>query len=204
MTERVITYIDGFNLYFGIKSKYGRKYIWLNIYCLSKELLKPSQSLERVKYFTAMISNNPSKEKRQRTYISALETLPGTNLYYGKYQLNNHKCPRCGNIEHLPSEKMTDVNIATQLLSDAFSNHFDVAILISADSDLVGPIKMVKNLFPTKKVVVAFPPNRTSNELQNTASAYFRIGRQKLALSQFPNSMKINNGVIIKRPTSWK
>ena len=184
--KQVITYIDGFNLYYGLKSKYGRKYIWLNVESLSTSLLKQGQILKKVRYFTAMIRHNPNKEKRQRTYISALKTLPNTEIYCGKYLTNQHICPNCGNIENIPSEKMTDVNIATYLLTDAFKNAFDIAIVISADSDLTGPIKMVRQLFPNKKVVVAFPPDRVSFDLKNTASAYFHIGRPKFAKNQFP------------------
>jgi uncharacterized LabA/DUF88 family protein len=202
--QQVITYIDGFNLYYGLKSKYGRKYIWLDVEALSVSLLKQSQVLKKVKYFTAMIHHNPNKEKRQRTYISALETLPNTEIYYGKYLTNQHKCPNCGNIENIPSEKMTDVNIATHLLTDAFNNAFDVAIIVSADSDLTGPIKMVKQLFVNKKVVAAFPPDRDSFDLKRVASAYFRIGHQKYAKSQFPQIMQLPNGVKIQRPGSWK
>ena len=46
---------------------------------------------------------------------------------------------------------MTDVNIAVEMLADAFHNEYDTAILISADSDLSAPIKKVKSLFPQKK-----------------------------------------------------
>ncbi|MGH9629467.1 MAG: NYN domain-containing protein [Bryobacteraceae bacterium] len=44
------------------------------------------------------------------------------------------------------SEKMTDVNIAVELLQDAFQGAFDTAILISADSDLIAPIAAVRRL----------------------------------------------------------
>jgi hypothetical protein len=199
----VITYIDGFNLYHGIKSKYGRKFYWLNVEKLSENLLHSGQILEQVKYFTAMIGKNPSKEKRQKTYISALNTLNRTNIYYGKYLSNKHVCHNCGYIEQIPSEKMTDVNIATQLLSDAFTNKFDIAILISADSDLSGPITKILQLFPEKKVVIAFPPDRVSFELKNVASAYFHIGRSKLMKSQFPGSILLNNGRKLFKPQSW-
>jgi len=32
--DRVITYIDGFNLYFGLKSKDWQRYYWLNLQLL--------------------------------------------------------------------------------------------------------------------------------------------------------------------------
>lgn len=61
---------------------------------------------------------------------------------------------------------MTDVQIATQLLADAFQDAFDTALLISGDSDLVPPVAMLRRLFPTKRVVVCCPPARRSIDLQ--------------------------------------
>ena len=40
MIERVIVYIDGFNLYFGLKSKGWKRYYWLNLQKLAIKLLK--------------------------------------------------------------------------------------------------------------------------------------------------------------------
>jgi len=202
--SNMIVYIDGFNLYHGMKSKYKRKFYWLDIQKLSESFIRNDQILSKVKYFTAMIGNNPHKEFRQKTYISALKTLSKVELFYGKYQVNDHICPHCGNVEHIPSEKMTDVNIATQLLSDAFSNNFDVAILVSADSDLYGPINMVRKNFPEKSVVIAFPPDRVSFELKNIASAFFYITRRSLEKSLFPDRIIINKGYVLSRPFSWK
>ena len=54
--ERVIAYIDGFNLYYGLKSSGWRRYYWLNIQRLVQNLLKPNQRLILTKYFTSRIS----------------------------------------------------------------------------------------------------------------------------------------------------
>ncbi|MCS6861184.1 MAG: hypothetical protein NZT92_12780 [Abditibacteriales bacterium] len=51
--ERVIAYVDGFNLYFGLRSRGWRRYYWLNLQALALNLLKPSQQLVFTKYFTA-------------------------------------------------------------------------------------------------------------------------------------------------------
>jgi hypothetical protein len=62
--NRVCVYVDGFNLYFGLKSKGWRKHYWLNLEALSTSLLKPGQRLETVHYFTSRIrinGNNPKK-----------------------------------------------------------------------------------------------------------------------------------------------
>ncbi len=202
--QNVITYIDGFNLYFGLKEKYDRKYLWLDLEKLSTSLLKPGQELKVVKYFTSHIHGNTAKIKRQNRYLEALGTLPIINTYYGQYLVNDHVCPACGNIEHIPSEKMTDVNIATHILVDAFENRFDVAILISGDSDLSGPISEIKRLFPSKRIIVAFPPSRVSFELKRVAHAWFMIGRSKIDQSQFPEFVTKPDGYRLKRPVSWK
>ena len=69
--ERVSVYIDGFNLYFELKSKYP--YLkWLNVEALSANLQKENQILEGCNYFTARVRNNPNKERRQTVYLLSL------------------------------------------------------------------------------------------------------------------------------------
>ncbi len=202
--DRVITYIDGFNLYFGLKSKKWRRYYWQNLQILGQNLLKSEQSLIFTKYFTAIVTFPPDKAKRQKTFIEALESLNNLSIYYGKYQINTRKCVKCGNIAPIPNEKMTDVNIAVELLSDAYQNKFDTAILISADSDLTAPINTVLKLFPAKRIICAFPPDRYSFELSRTASGYFTIGRKKFAESTFPDEVTNRDGFKLVKPESWK
>jgi hypothetical protein len=132
-----------------------------------------------------------------------LETLPGLSIFYGKYQHNPHTCPSCGYVETIPSEKMTDVNIAVELLADAYQDKFDTALLISADSDLIAPIEKVRQLFPEKKVVSVFPPDRSSKELMRISSAYFTIGRVVLENSQFDEQIISKSGYPLIRPITW-
>jgi len=86
--ERVIVYIDGFNLYFGMREKGWRRYYWLNVHSLAKNLLKPYQELVTTKYFTSRVSstpNDPEKAKRQGEYLEALNTVQGCEIFYGHY-----------------------------------------------------------------------------------------------------------------------
>ena len=201
--QRVIVYIDGFNLYFGLRAKGWKKSYWLNLQRLSENILTKKQKLVSVKYFTSRISFPPEKVKRQGTFIEALETLTKVKIYYGHYQSNKSVCRKCGIIEMTPSEKMTDVNIAVEMLSDAYEDKYDTAILISADSDLVAPIKTVHRLFKNKRVVIAFPPARHSFALKEVAKASFTIGRKKLLCSNFPDEVKKSDGYILNRPGRW-
>lgn len=73
--ERVIGYIDGFNLYFGLKASNWQRYYWLNLQLLLANLLKPDQELVFTKYFTSRISYPLEKQQRQSVFIEALETL---------------------------------------------------------------------------------------------------------------------------------
>lgn len=204
--ERVIAYIDGFNLYFGLKSKGWRRYYWLNPQQLARNLLKDGQELVATKYFTARISNNPDvgKHKRQTIYLEAIETLPDTKTFYGHYLSKPQRCFKCGATWIAHEEKMTDVNIAVDLLNDAYDDVFDVAMLVSADSDLTAPIEAVRARFPNKRVIVACPPDRQSKRLELAASAYFQIGRKKLQDSQFPDEFTKEDGFVLKRPDSWR
>jgi len=105
-TQRVVVYIDGFNLYFGLKSKGWKNYYWLDVYKLAKNILTKEQTLVCVKYFTSRISFPPEKVKRQGTFIEALETIPQIKIYYGNYKSNKSTCRKCGKVSMIPSEKI--------------------------------------------------------------------------------------------------
>ena len=155
-----------------------------------------------VKYFTSRVSNDPDKQKRQTTFIEALETV-GIKIYYGHYQKAPIICKRCGNTWPNFNEKMTDVNIATQMLVDACHDSYDTAMLISGDSDLVPPIKAIHEHFPGKRVFVAFPPKRFNNSVALVAKGYINIGRKKLVDSLFDDIVTKNDGFNLKKPVEW-
>jgi NYN domain-containing protein len=201
---RVIAYIDGFNLYYGLKSKKWERYLWLDVQALCQNLLKPDQTLTLTKFFTARISAPPDKVKRQSTYLDAIQTLPNTSIHLGHFLESIRKCRKCGYTYPVQQEKMTDVNIASELLEDAFRDGFDMAVLISADSDLIAPVKTVRRLFPQKRIIVASPPGRFSFDLTKAAHAYLRIGHGTIEKSQFPEELKTASGFTLHRPASWR
>jgi uncharacterized LabA/DUF88 family protein len=204
MKERVIAYIDGFNLYFGMKeNSWGNQALWLDVQKLTLNLLKPPQILIETNYFTSRISNNPPKQARQNTYLDALQTLNDFEIHYGKYNSQNRTCQRCGDSHSHSEEKMTDVNIACQLLADAFQDKFDTAFLITGDSDLVPPIALIHSLFNNKRVFVAFPPNRHNLSVSSVAKGSMIIGRKKLLDSQFTQQITKADGFVLNRPAAW-
>ena len=204
MKKRVVFYIDGFNLYFGMKESGWRRYYWLNVWLLAEKLTLDTQQLLGVKYFTSRIRQPQDKRLRQNTYLDALQATSGIEIFYGQFYDQYFTCPACKRREPVPAEKMTDVNITTQLLADAFLDTYDTAFVISADSDLVPPMSLIRERFPAKRVVAAFPPNRTSNEIKKTAHAAFNVNKQHLSASQFPDVVIREDGFKLNRPTRWK
>ena len=199
---RVAVYIDGFNLYHGMKEARYERFLWLNVYRLAEHLTQPGHGLVLVKYFTSRISGPPDAVRRQNTYLDAIDTT-ATEIIPGKFQNSPIKCGRCKDRWLIPEEKMTDVNIATQMLSDAFLNHFDKAILISGDSDLVPPVKLILDRFPAKRVIVAFPPYRHSADLQAAATSTLRLNQPEFKACQFADKIEKENGHILERPATW-
>ncbi|MEJ5209326.1 NYN domain-containing protein [Denitratimonas sp. CY0512] len=200
-------YIDGFNLFFGLRDSKLRRYYWLNPEKLVANLLKEGQVLVGTRYFTARISPNPAdpnKHLRQQAYLEALETLPEVDIVFGQYLTKPKSCLRCHATWQQNEEKMTDVNIAVRLLTDAMDNAFDTAMIVSADSDLVPPVQVVRQRFPQKRIIIASPPKRHSVRLAEAANACFTIGRKRLADSQLPDTIVNPAGYALQRPDTWK
>ena len=206
MAHQVAVYIDGFNLFYGMRSKGWKQFYWLDVHQLAENLLRPSQQLSVVRYFTAPILPDPSdpdKNKRQETYLNALSTIPKLDIQKGYYISKRLNCLKCGAPRTIYEEKTTDVNIAVAMLTDAYANLYDTAILISADGDLVRPVETILTNFRNKRVVVAFPPDRNSNNLRKNASASINIWGKTIAKSQLPSQVIGQNGYEIHRPSSW-
>jgi hypothetical protein len=200
--ERVQVYVDGFNLYFGmIEAKY-KKCKWLNLRLLSENLLKPTQELVGVKYFTSRLNHHPIKQKRQTVYIEALLEHQ-VEIYFGQYQSGRIQCKSCGFQWLNYNEKMTDVNIATEMINDAFQDKYDTAMLISGDSDLVPPILSIQENWKNKRVFVAFPPKRQNQIVADASKGHLTIGRKKLLDSQLPFQITKSNGYLLKKPVEW-
>jgi uncharacterized LabA/DUF88 family protein len=200
--KRLNFYVDGFNLYFGMVEAGFIDCKWLDIQLFAETLKQPFHDVRSVKYFTSRLSHNFEKQQRQNIYLDALGTTP-VQIIYGQYRSQLTECTVCGNNFYDQKEKMTDVNIATQLIKDAFMDQFDEAILVSGDSDLVPPIKLIKELFPQKGIRIAFPPKRVSNELTKVSDGTFQIGHKKLQDSQLPGIIVTKYGQHLERPKSW-
>ena len=83
-------------------------------------------------------------------------------------------------VYHTTEEKGSDVNLATHLLNDAWNDLFDLATVISTDTDLVTPIRMVKEE-RNKPVSIVCPRRKVRKELTNAASSTYHIFSEHLS-----------------------
>lgn len=206
---RTNVYVDGFNFYFGAVK--GTPYKWLNIAEMCRALL-PNHQINQIKYFTARViarPHDPQQPVRQAIYFRALQTLPNLSIIYGAFLSHEVEMPLADSQSNPPplvrviktEEKGSDVNLATHLLKDGYENDYECAVVISNDSDLLEPIKVVRyNL--GKVVGVLYPHQRASRELRQHATFIKPIRSGVLAASQFPPIMQDVQGAFHK-PARW-
>ncbi len=75
----------------------------------------------------------------------------------GSFKEKDRECFGCGDKWTAHEEKQTDVNIALHLVTKATDDEFDRAILVSADSDLVPAIEMMRVRAPRKSIRIVIP-----------------------------------------------
>lgn len=214
MTTNV--YIDGYNLYYGALK--GTPYKWLDLSRVCAILL-PGHNIRRIRYFTARsaaLPHDPDIPTRQAAYLRALRTIPHLQIHFGQFVSHDRAFPQYPLVYQNPSnkprmvrvwrteEKGSDVNLATYLLRDGFLGEYDEAVVISNDSDLTEPIKVVVNdLKKPVTVVNPFPKSKMSSNLRRTATrAFLEINPSVLKKAQFPPQLADKNGTFTK-PRTW-
>ena len=209
MPPKTTIYVDGFNLFYGAVK--GTSYKWLDQNRLC-ELLLPHHDIQTIKYFTAKVSDrpsNPGQHKRQLVYLRALRTLPNVEIIFGHFLTNKVKMPLANPAPGGPrvaevrktEEKGSDVNIASHLVNDAHNGSFEVAVLITNDSDLLTPMKIVRRELHLP-VGIINPYDRFARVLAREASFKKKIRVGVLTSSQFPDTLHDARGTFHK-PASW-
>jgi uncharacterized LabA/DUF88 family protein len=201
---RVAVFVDGFNLHYGIKSRCGRKLLWLDLQALALSLFRGSQSLVQVKYLTARLRDDPVLVSAQSAYLDALGIhCPLVTVIEGRFQEKRRVCDSCGAEWVDYEEKETDVSIATALIEDGVRERYDRALLLSADSDLCPAVTAAERLRPSKRIVAIFPPGRHSVELQRAVDGFAVIAPSRIRQSQLPDAIATSGGVVLRRPKDW-
>ena len=213
--KKVIAYIDGFNLFYSCLK--GRPHLkWLDLVKLCESYLQPDQELVAVKYFSAYISafnGDLSHVNKQHAYIEALRATPKIDVRLGFFSIKRVRMPQADdffiNGKITPTEvakteeKGTDVNLAVQLVADAFHNRFDYAMLFSNDSDMAHAVRIAAKDCG-KRIGLYVDRKATSHQVLRENINYIgRVTPTILAKCQFPNIVKLKNGAIVTKPKDW-
>lgn len=217
--SRTIVYIDGFNLYY--RALKGTPYKWVNIEALSEACLPQGCQIIRVNYYTAHVSGrvDPEAPKRQHAYLRAIETLPKVQVFFGNFLVTKKFAGLIQPLDFRPAfvlppgaapqvayvwkteEKGSDVNLGVHLVRDAALRVFDEAAVLTNDTDLVEPIRIVTQEFGLP-VTLLTPCEKPATSLANVASAVRHV-RPYIGPCQMPPRLTGRNGRVIVKPASW-
>ncbi len=204
---KINVYVDGFNLYYGAIKK--TPYRWLDLLTMS-QLLFPNDQINKIKYFTARVSarpTDPDQPIRQSTYWRALQTIPNLSIIEGSFLVKPVMMPVANTIPQRyervikTEEKGSDVNLAVHLLNDAYKKDYELAVMVTNDSDLLEPMRIVKQEL-NLPVGLVNPHKNPSFDLRKHATFIKQLRKGVLQNSQFPTSLTDQNGTFHK-PTTW-
>ena len=213
-------FIDGFNLYHSLDNSNNlKKYKWLDLHSLCSSLLFPNETLNDVFYFTAYTDWNTARKQRHQDYVT-VNINKGCKVILGKFiekdRVSMVKCNTpclTGITQHFckkpykaHEEKMTDVNIAVDIVKAAALQTCEAIYLVSGDNDLLPALKTVRKISPGIRLRVVLPINAQAKSLMDFCSAnnfkYMRIKKHHLANAQFPDQVVIGNSTYT-RPPHW-
>ena len=204
---RIFLYVDGFNFYYS-SLKQHPEVKWVDFYRLM-ELRFPKADIVGIKYFTARVSarpEDPDQPNRQNIYFRALEaSIPGIEIIYGhflRHRIRMAKVHPPPNTELVwkTEEKGSDVNLAIHMLNDAWLDRFDIAAVLSNDSDLAESFRLVRARGKKVCFLKQELAGTTSNKLKQSASYLKAIRLGMLKNSQLPDQIPETN---IHKPPSW-
>jgi uncharacterized LabA/DUF88 family protein len=208
-----IVYVDGFNLYY--RALRGTQHKWLDLVALTRAVLPATNHITRINYYTARVSGrtDPDAPRRQHAYLRALETQPLVRIHYGNFLTNKKWAglvdPPVDHFRPTPvvayvwktEEKGSDVNLGVHLVRDAFQNAFAEAAVLTNDTDLCEPIRIVTQEL-NKRVILLAPDTKSATRLQNVATSVRHVAPY-IGPCQLPNPITSPNGRQIQKPPSW-
>lgn len=167
---RVMIFIDGSNFYHSVKGSFD---IHDNEIDFQKLIgyLKEDRLLIGVYYYNAPLDRgyNINIYRKQQIFFSQLRRIPGFNVILCKMR----KTIERGKPKF--TVKGDDIHIATDMVSFAYEDHYDTAILVSGDGDFVPSIKRVQKLG------------------KSVENAYFKISRSGYLKKVCNSSIKLDD-----------
>jgi len=157
--ERLTIFIDGSNLYHSLQALKISKINFSKFV----EFLKKDKMLISVFYYNASLDISIDKKKywEQQKFFDFLRRIPGFKVILAR--MKKHKRE---NGKMIFEVKGDDIMLATDIISGAYENLYDTAMIVSGDEDFVPAIKKCQKL--GKKVGNVYFSSTSSNYLKHS------------------------------------
>jgi hypothetical protein len=185
---KAYVYIDGFNLYYGVIKDSHYRWLDLGAFC---ERMLPGTDIACIKYFTAEVNAgpyDPDHPTPQQVYLRALKTIPNLKIYLEPF----------GTATEI--RRRLFLMFSSHLLFDGCKKLHEVTVIVSNDSDLCEPVRMVRTEL-NMNVGILNPHQSDGCTMGSNATFVKRIRQSDVAACQFPDPLHDAKGEIRKPPT---
>src|SRR3989344_4399724 len=175
--KRVAVFIDGNNFYFGLKKLYGKETSLKNFdFQGFVNFLAGDGKVVGIYYYNAQLDRefNPKKFKSQKDFFAKLREIPNFHLVLCRLLKRNIT----GTNKHYYIIKEDDINMAVDMVENAYEDNFDIAILVSGDGDFVPAVRSVKKR--NKVIKNVYFKNSSSRNLKNFCDESLELTKEML------------------------
>lgn len=140
--ERIAIFIDGSNVYHSVKDSFGLHDNEIDFRTLI-DFLRKERLMICIFYYNASLDRGYNAEiyNKQQKFFAELRRIPDFHVVLCR--LKKMKFPN-NKVEY--TVKGDDIHLATDLISLAYENRYDTAIIVSGDGDFVPAILKVQKL----------------------------------------------------------
>ncbi|EOX3604326.1 NYN domain-containing protein, partial [Escherichia coli] len=173
-----------------------------------------------INYYTARISGRIDSDapRRQQIYFNALKSIDNLSIHYGTFSVNESRMFLVQPLDfkhHLKNpnqkikfanvlkteEKGSDVNLGCHLVRDGFQGKYEKAVIITNDTDLAEPMRVVKSEL-SLYIELLSPVNKPARTLSAICDKVTLISDQSIADSQFEDVIVVGEKTVTK-PAQW-
>ena len=185
--ERVMVFIDGSNLYHVLGQTCGRHDLQFDKFA---QKLANGRDLRRIYYYNIRQEafDDRSNATDQDKFLSSLYDTPYLEVKLGIWKQRGATMV----------EKGVDVMLAVDLVTHAFNDHYDSAIIVSGDADFYPALQAVKDV--GKQVEVAAFDQNISSEAARVSDLHLKLNKTFFTGLWMTRTQQRQNTEVLRRP----
>lgn len=176
--KRVAVFIDGNNFYFGLRKLYGKNKSLKNFdFERFSQFLAGNEEVVGIYYYNALLDreHNSDKYESQKEFFEGFRKISNFNLVLCK--LLKRTVTGTNKVYYIIKED--DINMAVDMVENAYDDKYDTAVLVSGDGDLVPAVRSVKK--KNKIVKNVYFKNSSSRNLKNFCDESLELTKENLS-----------------------